>query len=337
MANQYLTADQAIEKANEFFNKGDLSMALQHLEYSNRLKRSEQATIGIILIKLVDNKDLKMAMQNVNSLPSIRYTGEIFFKAYKAVIGLYYYYDQYETIAMLNNTRHFIENYIATNFVNLQKQIGEENANTIRIMLLKVLLSKYNSILHGQVCVGEEQLPDTYTSNTIGTTKDYGYSLETKLTTTIETHKNSRSIFIRNIDFIGESRNELNFQIRCKEIIDEIHKTDPKYTTSKSISIPNLNYLLGGYLKYKTYKKMQSATKKKRFSLGLMFCSGGYFILLFPIKSVISGAVPPSVYFMQTTAGIILCISILSYIKSLINERKYEIGEYEIDQKNCIF
>lgn len=339
MANEYLTAEQAIEKANELFDKRELNKALQHFEYANRIKPSEQSAMGIILVRLIINKDLKSAMQRVDSIPFNRYPREVIFKAYRAVIAQYYYisrifyvYPQ-DDVTLSNNTRRFIENYLTNNFGNLQRQIGEENANTIRLMLLKVLLQSYSYILNSEVCIGEERLPDTYNLKTEGTTWNYGHFSETKLTTTVETQKNSRSKFMRGIDFIGETMNELNFQIRCKEILDEIHKADPYYITNGDTNTKNLNYLLSGYLKYKTHKKMKVAAKRKSFYGTLMFFSGAYSGMLALLKTVVVKDTP---FFalMRIIGPSVLILSIIFYFKERRNEHKYKIGEYEIEPES---
>jgi hypothetical protein len=295
--------------------------------------------MGIILVKLIISKDLKSAMQRVNSIPFNRYPCEVIFKAYRAVIAQYYYiprifyvYPQDE-VTSSNNTRRFIENYLTNNFGNLQRQIGEENADTIRLMLLKVLLQSYGYILNGEVCIGEEGLPDTYNLKTEGTTKNYGRFSETKLTTTVETQKNSRSKFMRGIDFIGETMNELKFQIKCKEILDEIHKADLYYITNGATNFKNLNYLLNGYLKYKTHKKMKIAAKRKSFYGTLIFFSGACSGMFGFLKTVVVEDTP-SIALMAIISPSVLILSIILYFMERRNEHRYKIGEYEIEPES---
>lgn len=337
MKSQYLTFESAISAAHDFFNKGEYSQAIQYFEYSNRIKPSEQASIGIILINLIFNNDLQNAMQKVSML---QYSEETLFKAYRAVIAQYYYksnllYDE-NIVFKTNKTRVYIEKYLTNNFNYLHIKIGKENANTIKIMLLKLLLQCYNSILFGESCIGSTNLPDTYTINTEGNTINYGYYSKTKLNTTLETQKNYRSDYARNIDLIGESMNELNFQLRCNQLIDEIHMTDPKYDVNAKYSISNLNYLMGGYLKYLTYKKFNKAGKRNTAASIWFFMSlstGLIQVLLRNVGKMSQGTSNFQKYFI-IVCFICAVISLVALINASISKFKWKNGEYVVEDMN---
>jgi hypothetical protein len=84
------TADQAEAKVDKLYEKRSSHGVLEYYQHANCKNPSERLAIKIILTELITSRfDLENAMEKVSALP---YSGDVLFKAYKAVIAQYYHY-----------------------------------------------------------------------------------------------------------------------------------------------------------------------------------------------------------------------------------------------------
>ena len=109
--------------------------------------------------------------------------------------------------------------------------------------------------------------------------------------------------------------------------------TDPKYDVNAKYSISNLNYLMGGYLKYLTYKKFNKAGKRKTAASIWFFMSlstGLIQVLLRNVGKMSQGTSNFQKYFI-IVCFICAVISLVALINASISKFKWKNGEYVVE------